>query len=180
MKLADDTLITTALLRRFQAEAEMEGGNGQHYALLRLESGNLMSHHPYSPGLAPEQIMWADDVLKLLNRELHHDGAWVVVFTHPKPMAKSSIFADAGHAEFGRYVLMWLDADGDVQIPVEWTAGDGDLLDFTDVLIAGKEAIAQSCEAAWGMWSVSRQALDLREGQTFKRALGQRASSAVH
>lgn len=182
MRLPDDKLITPTLLRRFKDEADLEGGNGQHYALLQLENGNLTKFNPYSPNLAPEQILWAADVLRLLNRELHHDGAWVVVFTNPKPSPGQCIMAAPTHCDYERYGLIWLDADGDCQFTVEWAAGEsGDLIDFADVMIAGKESTAEKCEAAWEAWHLMmRKVLEPKPEQLFKRAQGQRAPSARH
>jgi hypothetical protein len=180
-KIADDVLLTPTLLRRFEAEAVLEGGNGQFYALIRLSNGKLLSHHPGSPPIIAEQSMWADDVLRALNRELHHDGAWVVVFTAPQPLATgTAIFAQPDHVEYGRYVIMWMDADGDVQFSMEWVQNESDLLDFADVLIAGLESTMAKAEACWEAWHMHmRQVLDPQEGQTFKRARGQRAAGGT-
>ena len=182
MPLKDDVLISKTLLRRFEVEAELEGGDGRYYALMRLESGRLCAHHPFAPSAVADQVMWADDMLKLLNRELHHDGAWVIVFTHPEPPAGlSAIDLVPKHWDYRRYVMLWLDEDGDPQCPIEWTKGEGDLYDFTDVLLAGRESTAQKCEAAWQMWNtVMRQALDPAEGQTYQKAKGQLAPSTRH
>ncbi|MGD0420538.1 MAG: hypothetical protein ABSA68_13330 [Xanthobacteraceae bacterium] len=180
--LDDDRLITPALLKRFMQEAALDGGNGQHYAFIRRDNGNLVGHNPYSPEIAGHQMMFADDVLKKLNRELHHDGAWVIVFTNPKRPAPGDIlYAQGAPAEYGRYVLIWLDEDGDAQVPIEWVENESELLDFADVLTAGLEAIIQQCEAAWAMWHLHmRQVIEPREGETFKRAQGQQAPSRRH
>jgi hypothetical protein len=176
--IADDDLLTPALLRRFEAEAYLEGGNGQHYAFVRLSDGRLLAHHPGSPQIIAEQTMWADDVLHKLNRELHHDGAWVVVFTAPGAAADGcAIFAQPGYIEYARYCLMWVDKDGDVQFSIEWVRNESDLLDFTDVLMAGIESTMAKCEAAWETWVMQRKVMDPQQGQTFKRAKGQAPSS---
>lgn len=180
--LTEDLVVTPALLRRFIAEAEMEGGDGRHYALIRRNDGSLLAHHPGSPVLSPMQLLWSQDILRLLNRELHHDGAWCLVFTHPKPRAIDNIFQDAKHADYGRYVLLWMDADGDVQIPFEWLEGStSELRDFASVMLAGVESTAQKCEGAWELWrEMMVKVIQPKEGQTFKRARGERAPSARH
>ena len=181
-RLQDENLIVTpTLLRRFQLEAEFEGGDGRYYGIVLRIDGGLLVHHPGSPGLCAEQLMWAGDVLKFLNRELHHDGAWVVVFTQPKPVSIDNVLlADNLHADYGRYVLLWMDEDGDVQIPIEWEEGTGELRDFADVLLAGLENIGKVAEHAWQAWNeiVVRQ-LDRRTSETYKRARGERAPSTL-
>jgi len=175
--LTDNQIVTVTLLRRFMAEAEFDGGDGRYYGMIRLTDGRLFSHHPGSPTLAAEQLMWGSDILNLLNKELHHDGAWVVVFTNPEiPADFRAIDAAPRHWDYGRYALIWLDEDGDPQFTMEWAKGDGELADFTDVLLAGRHSTAEKCEAAWRIWSSTHRALDLKEGQTFKRA---RASRSV-
>jgi hypothetical protein len=181
VRLREIDIITPTLLRRFHDEARFGDADGRHYALILRDDDSLLSHHPFSPPLDPAQMIWATDVLKLLNRELHHDGAWVVVFTHVQHPAFGSVLLNPGHAEYGRYALLWLDADADPQFAVEWEIGCADdFKDFTDVLLAGIHSTAQKCEAAWTLWHHHmRDTLDLKTAQTFKRAKGERAPS-VH
>lgn len=178
-RLIDENLIVTpTLLRRFQAEADFEAGEGRYCALILRENGlDLLAHHPFAPALAPPQSLWAGDVLRFLNRELHHDGAWVVVFTHPKPATvENALLLDNCHAEYARYVLLWMDGDGDVQIPIEWEEGTGEVRDWADVLIAGLEWVGRDCEVAWQSWhELVVRRLDRKEGRdTYKRARGER------
>jgi hypothetical protein len=181
-RIDDDTLITPTLLRRFAAESTMEGGNGQHHAFIERSNGVLLDHNPGSPECLGEQLMFAADVLRKLNRELHHDGAWVMVYTHPaEPAEGSVIFVNGGNREYRRFVLLWLDQDGDVQIPIDWVKGESELADFPDCLIAGIEYWMQLCENAWDLWHTHmRQVLEPRQGETFRRARGERASSTRH
>jgi hypothetical protein len=181
MRLDDDTLITPALLQRFAAEAGLEGGNGQYCAFIERSNGDLLIHHPFAPAAVAEQTMFAADVLRKLNRELHHDGAWAIVFTDPKPPEPGVAIYASPHTEFARYALLWVDPDGDVQFAVEWVRGESEMLDFDEVLLAGIEYTMQCCENAWAMWKVAmREVIDPAEGQTFKRAMGQMPSSTRH
>lgn len=173
-------LITTALLRRFQLEGEREGGTGQYYALIRRSNGDLLSHHPGSPRLDPMQMLWAAEVLRMLNRELHHDGAWVVCFTHPRPPVLA--IEVPKHVEYSAYALMWIDGDGDVQFAQEWFAGENaGFQTFADVIGAGIESTVQKCEASWMTWHLHmREVLDPQPHELIKRAQGQRPSATRH
>jgi hypothetical protein len=180
MHISESLVITPTLLRRFQAEGEMEEGDGRYYGVIQRDNGDLLVHHPASLSAVAPQLLWAGEVLRLLNRELHHDGAWVLVFTHPHSVPGPSVLHQAGHAEYRRYGLIWLDADGDPQFTMEWQHGTAELPSFTDVMLAGIESTAQKAEQAWMLWDDSHKTLDLKAEQTFKRAQGQRAPSARH
>jgi hypothetical protein len=181
-KLSDNTLITKALLKRFELEAAEEGGNGYaYYALIRRSDGHFLAHHPSTPQLDPMQLHWATEALARFNRELHHDGAWVLVFTHPKP--PSILVAAPNHLTYARYVFLWLDQDGDVQFPMDWMENETELLDFADVVAAGLESNLAHGEESWQRWHhLMRVVPDVKEGrgQTFKRAKGERAPSTVN
>lgn len=190
--LTDDTLITKALLQRFALEAEQDNGTTAYYALIRRSNGDLLTHHPFGMAAEIAQILWANDLLRLLNTELHHDGAWVICFTHPaQPSPKSTDkreehrltsldYALRKHTEYQRYALIWIDEDGDPNFTVEWTALEStELFDFAEVVAAGIESTAQKAETAWQIWYENMKlVIEPREGQTFKRAKGQRAPSA--
>lgn len=170
MRLSENDILTPALLRRFEAEGQFEGADGRHYGIILRDDCSLMVHHPGSPLLDPVQSMWARDVLALLNRELHHDGAWVCVFTHVAPTT-----IERSHPEYGRYCLIWIDEDADPQFSVEWERGDSELRTFLDVLLQGREATAQKCETAWQIWHHNmRVVLDPKMNQLFRRAKGER------
>lgn len=181
MQVSDDLLITPDLLRRFQLEASMDSGNGQHYALVRQSNGNLLAHHPGSPPIIAEQVIWAVDVLHALNKELDHDGAWVVVFTHPRlPDLATVIHAQPDHFTYDRYALIWLDEDGDCQFTVEWARGESELLDFADVMLAGLQSTLSKCEAAWELWHHHmRDVLEPKPDELIKKAQGQRPRVAT-
>ena len=176
MKLTETQIVTPALIERFAAEAEFEGEPGGYYALIPRDDGDVLAHHPYAPAAEPHQLLWAQDVLRKLNRELHRDGAWVVCFTHPGGALSAP--HTPGHVEYARYCLIWLDPDGDAQFTLEWRANESELLDFADVMLAGIESTLQKCETAWTIWHTHmRKVLEPREGQTYRRAQGERPPS---
>lgn len=178
--LSFDQLITKTLLQRFELEGEAEDGNGQHCGVILRDDGHIFVHHPRSPPIDSAQLLWAVRLLKLVNRELHHDGAWVVVFTHPSNVTfDSPIHAEARSAYYRRYGIIFCDKDADPQFTIEWLHGQNtELKDFAAVVLNGIESTAQKCEQAWKMAQVANQVLDRKQGETYKRARGQRAPSA--
>ena len=178
--LRDDLLITKTLLARFAAEGVHMNGDGRQYGFIRRDNGETTTWNPYSPEIIPEQTMFALDVLNKLNRELHHNGAWVMVFTDPKPADTGGLamLARSGQAEYSRYVIMWLDEDGDVQFPIEWVENECEPHDFAGVLVLGIENIVGLCEGAYELWHLHmRQVLEPKEGELYKRAQGQLPAS---
>src|SRR5688572_23098744 len=114
-KVEDRALITPLLLRRFAAEAQ----SPYYWALIQTKERNFLSHgHGPTPDAMIQQF--ATDVIGALNRKLHHDGAWVILFCDPTKAENDNTFQaqpDVG-AAYGRFVLLWMDADGDVQCPI--------------------------------------------------------------
>lgn len=172
--LTDDILITPTLIRRFELEAIEEGGEeGRYFAIIQRDGGDFVSHNPVSWNIVPEQLVFARDMLTLLNRECGHAGAWVIVFTHPEVDQLAKV-----HAEYQRFAFIWLDSDGDPAFTLDWLNGESEELDFADVLLSGSEAWADKLETAWQQWKMlMRDVIDPAEGQTFKRAQGQKAAS---
>jgi hypothetical protein len=120
------------------------------------------------------QMAWAQRMLALLNIELHHDGAWVIVFTHPH-----SLIVSLTAPQYRQFRIMWLDVDGDPQFTLEWAHGEAhDEFDFAAVVLTGIEAWGQKCEECWLHWHrLMRETLEPAEGQTFRRARGERPHS---
>lgn len=181
-RLSFDQAVTPLLLRRFELEAEMDGGDGRYYACILREDGHLLVHSNPVDGVMLDtmQLLWAAKLLRLINREIHHDGAWVVVFTHPKPAAfDSAIHAEPKATTYARYCIIWLDKDGDPQFTQEWIENDNaDFRWFSDVVLAGVESTAQKCEGSWQVWhEMMVKLIQPKEGQTFKRAKGERPAS---
>lgn len=177
-KLPDETLITPALIRRFEAEAELEDGNGQYFAIMQKGDGSYLEHNPYSPEAELLHTGWVRDALALLNRELHHDGAWVACFTHPGPRDILQRYT-----AYNRCCWIWLDRDGDPQFTLDWVKdGHWQTCDFEDVVIAGTVSQGHRCEMAWISYAAMMRSdmLDAKPEHQYRRALGEKPPSAQH
>jgi len=175
-RLDERLLITPALLKRFEAEAVFDGGNGAYFAYLQKRDGpdgRFITHGPFGDPsrIDMAQAMFAMDMLKRLNDNIHHDGAWVIVFTNPLPLEPGSVIRMDYRTSFGRFVFMWLDQDGDVRFPVECDEP------FSTVLLKGWPHWVEQCQVAWQLWAVAEQALGAKPEQKYKRAMGETAPS---
>lgn len=170
-RMDDDLLMTPALSRRFAAEAEYEGGPGLYWGVVQRSNGVVL---PVRKGFQAHehQQMFAFDMVAALNREIHHDGSWAVLFVNPPPLDPMQVIEKDPKVEYDKFVILWVDPDGDPAFPVEceepmWRVLECDLPHWI-----------QQCENAWEAWRLAmREILSPREGQTYKRAQGQRAPS---
>lgn len=168
-RLDDETLITPLLLRRFSDEAAHEGGDPDRYHAFLQKADRSFVEHRLALPCDPMQRVFALDLLRILNQELHHDGAWVILFTNPKPALPF-----AGSTEHERFCLIWLDKDGDPAFTLDWLEGESEELDFDDVILSGKESWVDRAEAAWQNWHfLMRQVLEPKPEQLIKKARGQ-------
>lgn len=161
-RLDENTLITPLLLKRFQAEGEFGGADGRHFALLQRSNGEFIAHDTHGPEPGPIARIFAMDILMALNSKLNFGGAWVLVFTHhiePQPP-----FA---FGRYDRFVLMWMDEDGDVQFPMEW---EGSVESAGDL---GLDRWLNEAADAHAQWKWAHAVLDTKPNEKFKRAQGQ-------
>src|SRR5882672_3985132 len=168
------TLKTAELLKRFHKEGKCEGGDGRFSAFVQLSNGDL-EIHSNGPDAGPNEQMFALDVLTYLNMELHHDGAWCIVFTHFATDGRTLGLISSLIGEHKRLAFLWVDKDGDVQFTMDceqaivWAMTEMTVHDW-----------AGQCEAAWGLWAhTMRAVLDPQPNEMFKRAQGQNAPT-VH
>jgi len=173
----EDLLLTAAMRDRFDMEGEFEqdgaafiaqnsglivpNPGGGWWAAVQRTNGDVHRYANTKLVIDPtdDQQAWQMTLLRLLNREIHHMGAWVVGWTHDNTRA----------------IWMWLDNDGDVQFTTDnderWAVQSS-----TDNL-----TWVSQCEDSWQHWyHFMREVLDPHEDSLFKRAQGQRAPSAVH
>lgn len=176
MRSFDDSLLATRAFRaRLQAEAEFDGGNGM-FQMVAVRDGGLFvgfDSGTLAPGLTPEQQCWAEAMLTVLNREIHHDGAWVIQFTHPATNAVHGILMPGAPAVYERIAFLWMDADGDVQFTHDTVSP------FDAVWAEGPMPWVERCEQSWAAWDhLMNRVLERKDGETFKRAKGEQAPSA--
>jgi hypothetical protein len=168
-KLPYEIMVTPALLQRFEAEAGFNGSMEGYFAML-CDSSETLIQHCTGPAPDADCYMFAMDMVVALNRHLAHDGAWVVIWTDPKP-ARTMLDATR---EYDRWVFLWMDADGDVQFPMPNEEG------IVAAMTAGPDCWLEQCEQAWHLWKASRDALDLQEGETIKLAQGEAHKVHTH
>ena len=111
---------------------------------------------------------FARNVLLELQAQAHHDGLWLVGYTHP-PSTYGSI-TDTDNC-WGRLFCIWFDGDGDPQYTIESDA------DFIDMAKRGEQYwVGMSAQAheqwkeIYGQKAMKRDMM-LRESQTKKAAL---------
>lgn len=155
----DRLLATESLKQRLFEEAGFENDGLCPFAWYSIPFCESDKAWSIGTGYCPEpaERLMAESLGRILNRQLHHDGAWITGWT------------DDGR----RFVSIWVDADGDVQFTVDCLDG------VVKMAIAGAEDHVEQCEQAWQKWHRHmRQVIAPREDQLFKRAQGQRAPSA--
>ena len=169
MSVNEEILLGKALTQRFQHEAAFNTGSTRYVAY--LPQGNKVTSLTNGPQPVDELRMFGMDMVGALNRELHHDGAWVIVLTDP--VRDGGVIIDlSAKWLYQRWVILWLDEDGDVQFPVE----NEERLEL--VLSMGPDHWLEQCELAWNLWDENRKDLGAKPEQTFKRAQGETAPSA--
>lgn len=161
-------LITSSLKERLDLEAAADGelhpgAIPSYYAFMKLESGQIL---PFAGGdrtIEPSEIqkVFGTVMCEALNSDLHHDGAWVVAFTHPP----SLFFVGKDVSNWQRMVRVFIDKDGDAQFSIETTG------DFSAICTNKIEDWVQGAELCWSKWRhLMVDVLDPSEGQTYKRA----------
>lgn len=109
--------------------------------------------------VSTDEQVYAMNVSEMLNREIGHDGYWMVAWAEPAPIIKTPT----------EMVCRWLDVDKDVQFRV-WIEGP-----FAVIVGMPLQDIVGSCERAWQEWNeVTTKWLAVHPGQKVKAQLGER------
>lgn len=162
----DEELYLSAALREaIENRARGDAGNGKWFASVQREDRSLVSFLGPNSKLPLEwQRVFGTDVLRRLNAECGHHGAWVVFWTHPR--ARNVI--TLGDASYDRWHMVWLDADGDPQFNI--TCEDR----FEDVVKAGVDKWVQDGEDGWQGYKEMLRVIDPQPGQQFMAAKGEK------
>lgn len=181
MKLPDNIWNSPVIRQRFFQEANFECSHGKpqnpHYWLVAPEADTkagdivLVNFKEDEFNVAPHELQqdFAENLKNVLQKQLHHDGLWVVGWTHP-PASWESVKID-GDNTWGRLVMIWFDEDADPQYTVESD------MPFIEMCANGYEYYAGLCAEAHEAWSESygkiamKDDFGLKEEQTTKAAL---------
>lgn len=169
-KLDERTLVTPALLQRllFETTGGDKNADNRHCAYLQKNNGDLMEHS-LGPSCNPLETAFASELLTAANDYLHHDGAWLILFTHYAPAIPPQI-----QGNYQRIVVLWMDGDGDVHIPVEFE--EGLEAAYSKKLYSWLEDL----ETAYALWCRAQDVLDAQGKEKYHRALGETPPSQVN
>lgn len=141
-----------------------------------LEAIELRNYDPHSP-LTPDphelQMHFIQAYREQLQKQIHHDGVWIVAWTHP-PEVQQALIVD-GDNTFGRLIAIWLDEDADPMFTFETD------LPFVEIVANGGHYYIEQAEKAWYGWNkdfgkkAMKEDFGIKEHQTSKDAL-----SALH
>ncbi len=165
--LRTEEVVTGYTAKRHQPIKEKRLVPGPFRAVIQAENGLAMEFGT-GPQLCMVQRMVAEDMVGALNKHLHHDGCWLFNFAAPEP--KPEIVVEDGR-RYGRFAILWMDEDGDIQFAIDCERP------FEKTIEEGPDALIEKCAKAFQWWQMQREWLELRPGETYKRALGERAPS---
>lgn len=182
MKLSDAIWDSPVLRQRLKAEAAFESRNGRpekaQYCVFAPHNGGgracntLRNYKPEVLDIDPHemQVAFAQELRWRLQKELHHDGIWLVGWTHP-PSTHQAIMVEGDNC-WSRMVILWLDEDADPQFCL-----DIDDTPFVEMIQRGGRYYLDMSERAWLEWSKDygkraiKDDFGLREDQTKKAVL---------
>lgn len=167
----DRMLFSKALRERLDLECQMsddmEPSSYSWYAVKITTCGKTVIERNFDPrdkslyavpDVPVDQMLWAEEACRVLNKECHHDGMWVVGFTHPPSLG--DLVAVNKQEFWKRIVKVWLDADGDVSFTADcvdpWWA----------VAQQSTDHFINQSEQSWKHWqTLMRDVLDPSENQ---------------
>lgn len=106
--------------------------------------------------VAPWQDHHARELVRKLNAQLHHDGAWAVMWTNPTP--------DGMPTEIK---ISFQDVDGDPQFVIDCERT------LADLMTTGPESHMENCERAYQQWKQWQVDMEISPNQKIKWGQGQ-------
>lgn len=110
---------------------------------------------PLDPPPHEMQMAFASTLREELQKNWHHDGFWLVGFTHP-PSTFESIKVDGDNC-WNRFLIIWADKDGDIKFPFETEE------QFVEILKNGLEYYVNTAEKCWQAWNEAYGAKAIEE-----------------
>lgn len=166
MQITDDMLFSKALRERLDMECALTTdfvAPQRWYAVKVLRDGKVVIERNYDPAIkvaslvtpdpAPTQMIWAEEAARILNKEIAHNGAWLVGFTHPPGMG--DLLRIDPRFDWRRIIKLWIDETGDV-------AFTADIIDpFWMVMQRPVTHFIEQSEQCWQKWHLlMKQAID--------------------
>lgn len=172
----DDELYRSPALAEHLANYALgDGGEGHFWAVVMRTGGELVSirSNPFTAPPDEPQRVFAQDMCRALNAQIHHHGAWIVAWTHPR--LDGRLVLPLTGWRYDRWHFVWLDADGDPQFHV-----DNDE-PFAETVGAGMAHWLGQAEEAWQRADMMiHGVLDVQPHQRFMAAKGERRPQPPH
>lgn len=163
----DGDLILACLARN--NGATLAGDHGVMYApyykrverkfigAVKMPSG-VLSPAAFFYRLEQWQVDHAKRLVHMLNDDLHHDGAWSVLWTNPTAQGQPT-----------ELHIAYQDVDGDIRFVIESTRS------LVDLMMSGPESHMENCERAFQECMGWTREVDIRPDQTIKAGQGQQS-----
>lgn len=138
--------------------------DGIGYALLVNYAESIVDIAPHEM-----QVEFAKTTREIVQKRYHHDGFWIVGWTHPPTVSR--VLRPDGDNCWDRFLILWADEDGDIKFAVESVDS------FIEIMKNGEDYYADLAAQAWESWNevygkrAVRDDFGLTEDQLGKPAL---------
>lgn len=121
--------------------------------------------HDYVTRPPDYQVAFGCRLAQLLNKQISHNGHWIVAFTHGPLPNFGLVIPGRPTDDWRRFIMLWLDEDGDPQFTVD------NVEPFSIVAQASNDHWISDADKAWDHWKhLMRTVLAPRSDQLVKRA----------
>lgn len=156
MSLPEHLWNSPVIKKRLFNEAGFESNNGAphkvHYWVIAPEGNTkrgeviLKNFIPNFADIEPHEMQqeFARQVQKMLQSGAHHDGLWLVGWTHP-PATGDVVRIDGSNC-WDRLIMLWLDEDGDPKYTLESDIPFAEMMENGEAYYLG---LAEQAHASW-------------------------------